>query len=148
MVYHSFTWDHLKPRYAELGLNERTAFGCILNYLFRPKPTAQAFISDYTSVMSLPTVFTVGLQIRTGDMSMKDPEYDEQNTVDLHNNFFRCANELAETYARKDQRVLYYLVTGVYTSSCRVLSACADMGAQTRLISSWTLSERSATSSS
>jgi hypothetical protein len=31
--------------------------------------------------------------------------------VKRHNAFFQCARELAETYAQKDQQVLYYLVT-------------------------------------
>lgn len=33
------------------------------------------------------------------------------HAVKRHLSFFRCARELGETYARKDQRVVFYLVT-------------------------------------
>lgn len=83
MVYRSFSYSHLQNRVTALKLKPLTAFSCILNYLFRPKPQALGFISDYSSVFSLPSVFSVGIQIRTGDASMKDPDYDATNTLEV-----------------------------------------------------------------
>ncbi|GAA5985607.1 hypothetical protein JCM10908_007039 [Rhodotorula pacifica] len=111
MVHRSFKYKHLQKRIGQLGLRESTAFSCISDYLFRPKPAALDLITQYTSVMALPTVFSVGIHIRTGDQSMRDPQYDKVNTVKRHMSFFRCARELGETYARPDQRVVFYLVT-------------------------------------
>ena len=117
MIYRaSSKYQHLQPRLQELGLKPQTTFGCILNYLFRPKPPALDFISKYTSVLTLPSVFSVGIQIRTGDASMKSAEYDATNTVGLHKDFFRCADQLAEIYALPDQKVrpffTFVLLTG------------------------------------
>ncbi|KAL8290250.1 hypothetical protein RQP46_003189 [Phenoliferia psychrophenolica] len=111
MVYRSFSYDHLQTRVTSLKLKPLTAFSCILNYLFRPKPAALGFISDYSSLFALPSVFSIGIQIRTGDASMKDPDYDLTNTLEVHSSFFKCADQLAETYAMPDQKILYYLVT-------------------------------------
>ncbi|GAA5956643.1 hypothetical protein JCM8115_000634 [Rhodotorula mucilaginosa] len=111
MVYRAFKYKHLKKRIGQLGLQEQTAFSCISDYLFQPKPAALDLITQYTSVMALPTVFSVGIHVRTGDQSMKDAQYDKVNTVKRHISFFRCARELGETYARPDQRVVFYLVT-------------------------------------
>lgn len=111
MIYRAFRYRRLQSRLHALDLKPHTAFSCILSYLFTPKPSAQEFINAYTSVFSLPSVFSVGIQIRTGDMSMKDATYDKQNTVEVHKEFFQCADQLAETYALPDQKVLYYLVT-------------------------------------
>ncbi|BGP58239.1 hypothetical protein JCM8202_002810 [Rhodotorula sphaerocarpa] len=111
MVYRSFKYKHLQKTIARLGLQDSNAFSCISEYLFKPKPAALDLITQYTSVMALPTVFSVGIHVRTGDQSMKDAEYDKVNTVKRHIAFFRCARELGETYARPDQRVVFYLVT-------------------------------------
>jgi hypothetical protein len=80
MIYRSFGYPHLQTRLNKLGLQPLTAFACISQYLFRPKPAALDLITEYTSVFALPTVFSVGIQIRTGDASLKDPVYDLQNT--------------------------------------------------------------------
>ncbi|GAA5845246.1 hypothetical protein JCM9279_004815 [Rhodotorula babjevae] len=111
MIYRSFKYKHLQKSIDRLGLDPTTAFACISQYLFKPKPPALDLITQYTSVLALPTVFSVGIHVRTGDQSMRDPEYDKVNTVKRHVSFFRCARELGETYARKDQRVVFYLVT-------------------------------------
>ncbi|GAA6050866.1 hypothetical protein JCM3770_005746 [Rhodotorula araucariae] len=111
MIYRSFQYKHLQKSLDRLGLQPTTAFACISEYLFKPKQPALDLITQYTSVLALPTIFSVGIHIRTGDQSMRDPEYDRVNTVKRHISFFRCARELGETYARKDQRVVFYLVT-------------------------------------
>ncbi|GAA5951540.1 hypothetical protein JCM3765_005964 [Sporobolomyces pararoseus] len=111
MIYRSFSYKHLQKSIDKLGLKPTTAFACINQYLFRPKPPALNLISEYTSVLSLPSVFSVGIHVRTGDRSMKDSEYDKINTVKRHSQFFRCARELGETYASPSQQIVYYLVT-------------------------------------
>ncbi|GAA6060365.1 hypothetical protein JCM10212_004549 [Sporobolomyces blumeae] len=111
MIHRSFAYKHLQKSLHRLGLAPATAFACINQYLFRPKPPALNLIAEYTSVLALPSVFSVGIHVRTGDRSMKDSEYDKTNTVKRHSQFFRCARELGETYAHPSQQVVYYLVT-------------------------------------
>ncbi|BGP27739.1 hypothetical protein JCM10295v2_006714 [Rhodotorula toruloides] len=111
MIYRSFKYKHLQKSIHRLGLESTTAFACISEYLFKPKPPALDLITQYTSVLALPTIFSVGIHIRTGDQSMRDDEYDKVNTVKRHIAFFRCARELGETYARKDQKIVFFLIT-------------------------------------
>ncbi|GAA5865572.1 hypothetical protein JCM8547_007653 [Rhodosporidiobolus lusitaniae] len=111
MIHRSFRYKHLQKNIKRLGLQPATAFSCISQYLFQPKPPAIDLISEYTSVLALPTVFSVGIHVRTGDKSMKDLEWDKVNTVKRHSQFFRCARELSETYASPSQKILFYLVT-------------------------------------
>ncbi|GAA6013116.1 hypothetical protein JCM10207_006177 [Rhodosporidiobolus poonsookiae] len=112
MIYRSFKYKHLQKSIDRLGLQPTNAFACISQYLFRPKPPALDLIAEYTSVLALPSVFSVGIHIRTGDRSMKDLEWDRsQNTVKRHTQFFRCARELASTYASPSQRIVFALVT-------------------------------------
>ncbi|BGP35475.1 hypothetical protein JCM10296v2_007313 [Rhodotorula toruloides] len=111
MIYRSFKYKHLQKSINRLGLEPTTAFACISEYLFKPKPPVLDLITQYTSVLALPTIFSVGIHIRTGDQSMRDEVYDKVNTVKRHIAFFRCARELGETYARKDQKVVFFLIT-------------------------------------
>ncbi|GAA6039174.1 hypothetical protein JCM8097_000453 [Rhodosporidiobolus ruineniae] len=111
MIYRSFRYKHLQKSINRLGLQPASAFACISQYLFKPKPPALDLISEYTSALALPTVFSVGIHIRTGDRSMKDAEYDKVNTVKRHTQFFRCAKELGATYAQPGQKVIFALVT-------------------------------------
>lgn len=80
MIYRSFKYKHLQKSLNRLGLEPNTAFACISEYLFKPKLPALDLITQYTSVLALPTVFSVGIHIRTGDQSMRDAEYDKVNT--------------------------------------------------------------------
>jgi hypothetical protein len=80
MIYRSFKYKHLQKSIKRLGLQPSTAFACISQYLFQPKPPALNLISDYTSVLALPSVFSVGIHVRTGDVFMKEPDKDKINT--------------------------------------------------------------------
>ncbi|GAA6013163.1 hypothetical protein JCM10207_006191 [Rhodosporidiobolus poonsookiae] len=112
LVHRSFSYPSLQPRIAALNLTSTNAFACLISYLLRPAPPALELIAQYTSVLALPSVFSVGIHVRTGDRSMKDREWDEtQNTVKRHSQFFRCARDLASTYAAPSQRVVLALVT-------------------------------------
>lgn len=111
MIIRSFEYQQLRPKLMALGLKPHTAFSCILDFLFRPHPSALDFITDYTALLALPNIFSIGIQIRTGDTSMINPAYDQSNTIEKHDNFFRCADQIAKTFAMPDQRVVYFLIT-------------------------------------
>ena len=75
VVMRSFSYPTIKPRLDKLGLKVTTAYACLIKYLFRPKPAVLAFIAQYTSFFALPEVFVIGIQIRTGDLSLVSPDY-------------------------------------------------------------------------
>src|SRR3954470_11570499 len=63
MIIRSFDSKYYSQLLKEMGLRPHTTFGCVLDYLFRPVPSALSFITQYTSLFALPGVFTVGIQI-------------------------------------------------------------------------------------
>ncbi|SCZ98362.1 BZ3500_MvSof-1268-A1-R1_Chr3-2g06320 [Microbotryum saponariae] len=112
VLFRAFKYDHAGLGLLDMGLKEETIYRCLLNYIVRPKPSSLEFITRYTSYFSLPSVFSVGLQIRTGDRAMTNLATDAAiNTMNYHSQFFQCAREVAETYSQPGQRVLFYLIT-------------------------------------
>ncbi|BGP13161.1 hypothetical protein JCM10213_000261 [Rhodosporidiobolus nylandii] len=110
VVFRSFYYDTIIPRLEELGIKFTTAYACLIKYLFRPKPAVLKFISQYTSLFSLPEYFVVGVQVRTGDASMFCANCDK-HTVGLYKQYFDCADALAKRYAHPSQKKLIYLIT-------------------------------------
>ncbi|RIA95452.1 hypothetical protein C1645_872777 [Glomus cerebriforme] len=102
MIIRSFDSKFYSQSLKELGLRPHTTFGCVLDYLFRPAPNALSFISQYTSLFALPSIFTVGIQINTQN---------EFNSLQDYEHYFNCADQLTQTYAAPYQKVIYYLVT-------------------------------------
>ncbi|CAG8507190.1 5894_t:CDS:2 [Funneliformis caledonium] len=102
MVIRSFDSKFYSTILKDMGLRPHTAFGCILDYLFRPVPSAYSFITQYTSLFALSSIFTVGIQIKSqnGLTSLQDYKY-----------YFDCADQLTQTYAAPHQKVIYYVVT-------------------------------------
>lgn len=70
IVMRSFSYPRIRPHLDRLGLQVTTAYSCLIQYLFRPKPAVLAFVAEYASFFALPEVFVIGIQIRTGDLSM------------------------------------------------------------------------------
>ncbi|CAG8445246.1 5053_t:CDS:2 [Funneliformis mosseae] len=102
MVIRSFDSKFYSQILKDMGLRPHTAFGCILDYLFLPVPSAYSFITQYTSLFALSSIFTVGIQIKSqnGLTSLQDYKY-----------YFDCADQLTQTYAAPHQKVIYYVVT-------------------------------------
>ncbi|KAI5478721.1 putative glycosyltransferase [Pseudohyphozyma bogoriensis] len=94
-----------------LGLNPDSAYSCLTDYLIRPKLDVNNFISQYTSFFQLPSIYTISIQIRTGDASMHKADVELENTVEKYQHYFRCADQIASTRARRDQKVVYYLLS-------------------------------------
>ncbi|CAB4477998.1 unnamed protein product [Rhizophagus irregularis] len=102
MIIRSFDSKYYSQSLKDMGLRPHTTFGCVVDYLFRPAPSALSFITQYTSLFALPSIFTVGIQInaQNGFTSLQD-----------YNHYFNCADQLTQTYAALNQKVIYYLVT-------------------------------------
>ncbi|CAB4392105.1 unnamed protein product [Rhizophagus irregularis] len=102
MIIRTFDSKYYAQPLKEIGLRPHTAFGCIFDYLFRPSTSTMSFISKYTSLFSLNNIFSVGIQIRIrGDT----------NALQDYKHFFHCADQLTQTYAVPDHKVIYFLIT-------------------------------------
>lgn len=110
IMFHMFQSKRRGNKLYRLGLRPANIFSCIIDYLVRPVPSVLSFISRYSALLRLPTVFSVGIQIRTGDTALRRPFLDAHLLAD-YSPFFECADQIARTHSRPDQRVVYYLVT-------------------------------------
>lgn len=70
IVIRSFQYAGTAERLRALGFQDSTAYNCLISYLIRPKPAALMFIQQYSSLFALPSVFSIGIQVRTGDHFM------------------------------------------------------------------------------
>lgn len=125
-VLRAFAYPNVAKQLAELGLTHSTAYSCMLDYLIRPKPDVLSFVAQYTSLFSLPNFYSIAIQIRTGDLSMTDPEADKLNTVEKHQAYFTCADQVARAYARADQHVIYYLLSDSESLKAAALAQMPD----------------------
>ncbi|KAG9291756.1 hypothetical protein G9A89_012041 [Geosiphon pyriformis] len=113
MVIRTFNSKIYAPQLNEMGMRPYTALGCIIDYLFKPTPAAFYFISEYTALLSLPTIFSVGIQIRTGKKSgmLETNNQQPQPKLEHYKDYFQCADQLSKTYAATNQKVVYFLIT-------------------------------------
>ncbi|KAI5474811.1 putative glycosyltransferase [Pseudohyphozyma bogoriensis] len=100
-----------REKLMDLGLKPRTAYACVFNYLFRPKPSVLKFVAQYTSLFALPDIFAVTIQIRTGDQSMQNVEGGDVDQVEKYGYFFQCAERVSQVYARQDQKIVWFLLS-------------------------------------
>ncbi|CAJ0746449.1 9696_t:CDS:2, partial [Entrophospora sp. SA101] len=105
LIQRTFDSKYYSSKLKEIGLKPHTAFGCIVDYLFRPVPPALSFITQYSALFALPNIFSVGIHIRTGDV------YEQTLSLQDYSHFFSCADQITRTYAPPNKKVIYYLVT-------------------------------------
>ncbi|KAI8096348.1 uncharacterized protein BX664DRAFT_355719 [Halteromyces radiatus] len=95
----------------KIGLTKENAFGCLADFLFRPTIGARRYLNTYRELFSLKSVLSIGIQIRTDDKALANPQHDD-NTLEKWFYYFKCANELA--MAKREphhKRIVYFLVT-------------------------------------
>jgi hypothetical protein len=120
MTWYMFDNPHLAPKLAALGLRRETAFACVMDYLVTLKPSVQQRFAHHVHQALQPSgtdassrILRVGIQIRTGDGSMRGGE--EQVTgeqlLKQYEAFFECAQQITDTRGAGYSRVVWYLVT-------------------------------------
>ncbi|KAI5480294.1 putative glycosyltransferase [Pseudohyphozyma bogoriensis] len=126
-LYRSFAGSPTAgPALRSMGLQPSTAYSCLLDYLVRPKLEATQFIAQYSALFALPQVFSVAIQIRTGDGSMWSPQWDAENTVPKFQHYFTCAAQLASSLAHPSQKTIYYLISDSEHLKASALAAFPD----------------------
>eukprot|EP00898_Chlorokybus_atmophyticus_P000983 jgi/Chlat1/1886/Chrsp145S02206 len=102
-------------RLQAMGLHPDTAFGCLLHFIMRPSSTVHSLFARYSQVLDDPTVFSVGIHIRTGDSSFQKNanltvlDHDEYGTQ--FQEYFETAQVLADYHAQPGQRVVWYVMS-------------------------------------
>ena len=69
-------------------------YGCILNYLVRPIPTTQHAVAQYAAILAHPQVFSIAMQIRTGDEAFQAGNDAAVGTVKALRPWFECAAQV------------------------------------------------------
>jgi hypothetical protein len=70
IVFRSFDYPEIAPRLREMGFQYDTIFACLARYLLRPRPAVMEYVNQHASFFALPSVYSVGIQVRAGDLSM------------------------------------------------------------------------------
>jgi hypothetical protein len=111
-IIHTFESSDIYPAILhDMGLNAENTFGCLTDFLFKPTIGSRRFIDAYKYLFELDSIFSVGIQIRTGDNQIVNPQ-DDELTVESYSYFLKCANELAAAYRKpQHKRVVYLLIT-------------------------------------
>lgn len=104
-----------KDKLQEMGLTPATTFGCILNYLIKPKPHIFNLVPNIFEIMTDndKSVLKIGLQIRTGDSFIMNQ--DHHVDLSIYNAFFSCAKQI-ENFAINQSKgqyksAIWYLVS-------------------------------------
>jgi hypothetical protein len=113
-VLHVLRNSTIYPQYLNsMGLNEENIFGCITDFLFRPTIGSRRFIDAYRNLLRLDSVLSIGVQIRTGDSNIIDPNTGTTNIeLETYDYFFKCARQVSESRRQPHHtKVVYFLVT-------------------------------------
>lgn len=89
-----------RDRLKAMGLDTYNSFGCIINYLFTPKPDIFAPLAAQHAIMTAKRperdrVLRIGIQIRVGDWVWGDRNHSVNLSGDFFA-FFHCAKEIEE----------------------------------------------------
>lgn len=127
--------SHYADRLKNMGLTDYNTFGCMVNYLLKPKPEIfLPVMNQYNGLMrpisssavattvatiaaaadssskAVPPPLVIGIHIRMGDA-----HHDKTHHVDVDSvgPFFQCAQEIEDwaSKERKYSKVIYYLLT-------------------------------------
>jgi len=81
LVWKATNNPYIKQRLKAMGLNPINIFACLFDYLSRPTPGTISLVRPMLPLLD-PSLFKVGLQIRTGDMHLGGGE--KPKTFDSH----------------------------------------------------------------
>lgn len=101
----------------QTGLDQYNTFGCLLRYLFQPKPSIFLHIPQLFMQMTNPDsqILKIAIQIRTGDRFLIfSPDDHDINIVDFQA-YFHCADQIEKRVMSEAgspyKSVVWYLVT-------------------------------------
>ena len=97
----------------KLGLTYATAFGCSIEFLFRPLPQMLELIVPEMRRMREPAAFTIGIQIRVGDQLLLTGDDHVDVAQPEIAQFFSCAQQIESSLPRalRHHKVTWLLVS-------------------------------------
>ena len=97
----------------KFGLTYATAFGCSMEFLFRPLPQVLELIVPEMRRIREPDTFTIGIQIRMGDRVFSGQDTSVSISQPEIAQYFSCAQQIQDSLPRalRRQRVAWLLVT-------------------------------------
>lgn len=110
IIHRLFRSKLYAPILGSMGLRPHSAFSCLADFIFQPIPAARRLITQYAALLRHPSIFSIGIQIRTGDPNMLRP-YMDRTSLKQFNSFFSCASQLAQVYASPKQHIVYVVIT-------------------------------------
>ncbi|WIA19524.1 hypothetical protein OEZ85_004133 [Tetradesmus obliquus] len=113
---------HIKQRLRSMGLNPVNIFGCLFNFLYRPTPAAMARVAPLLLQLLDPSIFKIGLQIRTGDEHLAGGKPAKQFEDAFE--WFHCARVAEHTWKPPGQQSVWFLLTdspGIRRGAARYL---------------------------
>lgn len=108
-------WEnpHHRDQLAKWGLNSYNTFGCLTNYLLKPKEEIFAPVHKIASKMldPNPSILKIAIQIRVGDWALAK----ESHSINIHQyrGYFHCAEQI-EAFAKQKKEyseVIWYLAS-------------------------------------
>jgi hypothetical protein len=94
-----------------MGLTKENTFRCLTNFLFRPTIGSRRFLNAYKNLFSMDSVLSIGVQIRTDDNALANPQFDVNN-LEKWGHFLKCAAELAVFKKEAHHKhIVFFLVT-------------------------------------
>jgi hypothetical protein len=92
-----------------MGLNPTNIFGCLFDYLYRPTPSTMSLVRPLLPQLLDPSIFKVGLQIRTGDQHLGGEKQPKQFEDAFE--WFHCAKVAEQRWKPPGQKSLWFLLT-------------------------------------
>lgn len=94
-----------------MGLTKENTFRCLTNFLFRPTIGSRRFLNAYKNLFAMESVLSIGIQIRTDDNALANPQFDVNN-LEKWGHFVKCASELAAFKKEEHHKhIVFFLVT-------------------------------------
>ncbi|GLC46871.1 hypothetical protein PLESTM_001936600 [Pleodorina starrii] len=119
---------HQRTLYEKFRLRPSTAFGCMYNYLFFPKPETLAVVQNQVWEV-LAAELVIGVQIRTDDRYMRNNADMDPSAVEPYKKNFACAQSLERALgvsASPSLKVRWLLVADSGTVRHRALEWYGD----------------------
>ncbi|GFZ52398.1 hypothetical protein JCM24511_10171 [Saitozyma sp. JCM 24511] len=117
LIQTMYDWDSWESRtLREMGMTSENAWRCVSNFLFQPLPDTKLAIAYYHGLVAHPEIFSVAIQIRTGDGNLLDQpspfDPDALNLKHWAKGQLQCAADLALAYAKpQHKRVVFFIST-------------------------------------
>jgi hypothetical protein len=121
-----FENEHYSNRLTQMGLTPHSAFGCMVRYLFAPKPSIfLSVLPEMRRLINEEDVIKIGIHIRTGDKHLMGDHTSSPGLNGFHHHF-DCAQQIESFPSLTGRRVMWYLLTDSATLRSEAVAKFGD----------------------